>query len=240
MPFRSARWARLGLGLLLIVMGCGGPAPQAPPRGATAAIDDLTAARAAMARGDYAAALPLLRKAVAVNPNNLEARYRLGVTASYLGLVDDATAEFQWVVAHGAPNSSEVRMARDWLARAATADVPVVAAKTEEQPQPDRANLSGKVLGEAGGGSQPLARFPLILKGAPNTPVSEEWHIFRTESDGSYRFRDLLPGDYLLADGAAGPPGWRLKVTLKAGDDLVLDLNPQNNAKIRNDFPDSK
>ena len=234
---RAARRVAWALGLSTLLVGCQQPAPSAPA--VTPAVDYMPPARAAMARSDYTAALPLLQKAVAANANNLEARYRLGVTASYLDLLDEAKAAFQWVVAHGAPSSSEVQVARDWLARASGAEVRATTpAKAEEELRPDRANISGKVLGEAEGGSvKPLVRQQILLRGAPNTPVKDEWHLLRTEPDGGYRFSNVPPGDYMITDRVAGPPVWRLKVTLKAGDKAVLDLNPQNTAKIRDDFP---
>jgi tetratricopeptide (TPR) repeat protein len=234
MSLLRAAWA---LGLAALLVGCQQSAP--PPPAATPAVDDMASARAAMARSDYTAALPLLQSALAANPNNFEARYRLGVTASYLDLFDEARTAFQWVVAHGAPSSSEVRVARDWLAHIPRAEAPAATpAKAEEEPRPDRANVSGKVLGEAeGGGMKPLVRQQILLRGAPNTPVKDEWHILRTEPDGSYRFSNVPPGDYMITDKVAGPPGWRLKVTLKAGDKAVLDLNPQNSSKSRDDFP---
>lgn len=233
----AARSAAGALALSAVLLGCQPAAP--PPPAATPAVDAMASARAAIARGDYAAALPLLQGAVAANPTNLAARYLLGVAASHLDLLEEATTAFQWVVTHAAPGSSEAQVARDWLARASrTTTAAAAPEKVEEELRPDRASVSGKVLGETDGGVKPLVRQQVLLRGAPNAPVKDEWHLLRTGPDGSYRFNNVPPGDYMITDRVAGPPGWRLKVTLKAGDSAVLDLNPQNSAKIRNDFPD--
>ena len=53
-----------------------------------------------MDRRDYAAAAPLLRKALIRHPTDLDTHYRLGVSASHLDQVDEAGREFEWVVAH--------------------------------------------------------------------------------------------------------------------------------------------
>ena len=90
-------------------------------------------AREAMDRRDYAAAVPLLRDALARHPTDLEVHYHLGVSTSHLDQVDEARREFEWVVAHGEPDAPEVQIAREWLASRtpATVSAPSVPSATE-------------------------------------------------------------------------------------------------------------
>lgn len=65
---------------------------------------------------------------------------RLGVSASFLDLFEEATREFKWVVAHAPADSAEARSAGGWLS--ASARAPASPALPPE-PNPDRASLSG-------------------------------------------------------------------------------------------------
>ncbi|HET6379825.1 MAG TPA: hypothetical protein VFH63_02160, partial [candidate division Zixibacteria bacterium] len=75
-------------GWLLGTAGCGqGPAA---PVAATVPRDLMAEAVEAMGRRDWAAAASLLRRVLERSPDHFEARYRLGVSASYLDLTDEA------------------------------------------------------------------------------------------------------------------------------------------------------
>jgi hypothetical protein len=187
-----------------------------------------------MAQQDYTRAAALLRQAIAEKPDSLEAHYRLAVSVSYLDLVDEATREFEWVVAHAPAGAPEARIARDWLRRGTAAATPP-AAEAPAAPDPERATVAGVVLGEPDG--QPLKRHLILLKGVPGTPTQQEYHSLRSDQDGRYRFDNVPPGDYMLTDTVGAPPTWRLRVTLKRGDQLALDLTPDNSTRSRNDFP---
>jgi tetratricopeptide (TPR) repeat protein len=234
-------WLVITLAALLV--GCQGP----PPEPKVTPADPLAPAREAMDRGDYTQAAMLLRQALASNPNNFEAHYRLGVSASYLNLKDDAIREFQWVVAQGAPDLPEVQTARDWLIRAGVLAkrLPLPAAAPspgENRPAqtPNLASMSGKVTGEEGGSLRPMVRLQLFLKGVPTSPIKSKFHVLRTDQEGAYRFTNVVPGEYMLTNRIAGQPIWRLKVTLEPGQNLVLDLTPANSMKARDDFPQAQ
>lgn len=233
-----ARGVRLALLAIIAVLTAGcQETPRLQPRVAPPP-DLLGQAREAMAREDYETSAGLLRQVIAGAPNNVEAHYRLAVSASWLDLTDEAEEQFQWVVAHGAPGSAETQTARDWL-RAWRARGKAAPAAEPAPTRPDRATLSGQVLWDKDGNVGPQPYLRLFLKGIKGTPVEDEFHRVQTDQSGRYRIPDLVPGEYSLTNRVAGPPIWRLKVTVKAGEDLQLDLTQQNSVKVRDDFPDS-
>jgi hypothetical protein len=225
---------------LVAVAGCRQDLAQ---RGQPAPSRDLMAdAIEAMRRPDYQAAVTLLRQVVSAVPAHAEAHYRLAVSASHLDFTDEAAREFEWVVAHGAPGSAEVSVARQWLAaRSRPAQAPSDARPQPngaETPEPQRAALSGRVQWGDRGALEPKPFFRLFLKGAPGSPVEDEFHRFQTEPDGSYRLGGLVPGEYRLTDRVSGSPLWRLRVTLRPGSRTTLDLTPANSLAVRDDFPE--
>lgn len=191
-----------------------------------------------MDRRDYAAAGPLLRDVLAHRPSDLEAHYRLGVSASHLDQVDEAGREFEWVVAHGEPGAAEVQIAREWLASRthATVSEPRVssAAEAGQTQKPELASLSGRAVGPDG----PKARLQLFLTGVPTSAVKDEYHLLRADQRGNFHFPNVVPGDYMLTNAVAGPVLWRLRVALGGGQHLVVDLSPANSAAVRDDFPE--
>ena len=230
------------MGAALIAAGCReSPAPR-PPRALAIDIEALDKARHAMGRREYVVAVPLLREALTRRPDDLETHYRLGVSASHLDHQREARKEFEWVVSHGRPGAPEVQLARDWLA---TRTVPVQPAPAVPRvgvgvepspPNPQMATLAGRAVGPDGVKS----RLQLFLKGVPGTAVKDEYHILRTDPQGTFRFADVVPGDYMLTDAVAGSPAWRLRVLLAKGEHLVLDLSPANQAPARDDFPETR
>ena len=59
----------------------------------------------------------------------------------------------------------------------------------------------------------------------------------RTDQDGRYVFTKIPPGAYKLTNTVAGPPLWRLRVTIDPGRETTLDLNNGNSLTVRDDFP---
>jgi len=220
--------------------------PPPPPKAAAIDPDPFERARVAMDRREYGIAVELLRQALARRPADLGTHYRLGVSASYLDHNDEARSEFEWVVAHGAPGAPEVQLARNWLesrntgSRAALPSqsaAPPASVGEEPSPRnPEMASLVGRAVGHDG----VKARLQLFLKSVPGTPGKNEYHILRTDQQGNYRFAEVVPGEYVLTDAIAGPPTWRLRVSLAKGDHLVLDLSSANQTTIRDDFPEAR
>jgi hypothetical protein len=224
---------------LLIAAGCR-QSPPPPPKAMVVDPEPLTRAREAMDRRDYGAAVALLREAVARRSADLEAHYRLGVSASHLDQPDEASREFEWVVAHGAAGAPEVQISRDWLASRTSPRLPAVSVPSSgdraQAPKPEMATLAGRAVGPEG--ARP--RLQLFLKGIPGTAVKDEYHVLRTDQRGNFRFTNVVPGDYMLTNAVAGPPAWRLRVSLARGERLVLDLSPANHATVRDDFPEPR
>jgi hypothetical protein len=186
----------------------------------------------------------VIRQALATDPNNLALHYRLGVSASYLNLRDEAIREFKWVMERGPTDSPEVETARNWLLRAGVSvQSPTrreTTAFTEPSSDQQLGGVAGKVLWEEEGGIKPLARQQLFLKGvAGRAGEKEAYHITRADAQGNYTFTGLLPGSYMLTNRIAGTPIWRLKVTLEPGQQRSLDLTVRNSIKTRDDFPEN-
>lgn len=232
----SRRTALLGvLAMLLLVGGCQRSVP--PP--AKTAEDPESLAVAALERGDYTGAAALYRKALILRPDSLSAHYGLGVATSNVNLREDTIREFQWVVARGAPGSTEVAAARSWLIAAGVLR-PSVAADRPAAAETDR-GWSGSIEGRAytGGAEQPqpVARMQLHLVGQPDGPTKEQRQVLRTDREGRFKFTNVVPGSYMLTDVVAGKPRWRLKIEVSANSTLRLDLTQGNSTDVRNDFP---
>jgi len=90
------------------------------------------------------------------------------------------------------------------------------------------------VSGEAPNDVVPVQRMQLILM---EYPSRVQYHRVRTDEQGRFRFANVVPGTYKLTDRAAGTPQWRLRVELKPGQDVTLDLGPGNTTRMRDDFP---
>ena len=234
--------ATAGLGLVLF--GCqGSPAPGRPAVVAAAARSAEELAAEALGRGDYAEAAELYQKAVAQSPERLPPHYGLGVASTYLDRRADVIREFTWVVEHGDRASDEVRAARAWLRQAgalppeSTEATPVAPEETKgDQPRATAALHGRMTFGTGPGDVAPLARALLFLHDYPNRVV---YLRIRTDEQGNFTFPKVPPGTYMLTDRAAGPPRWRLRVELKAGADVTLNLDPSNSTASRDDFPGS-
>lgn len=233
--------------LSIAVAACQG-APGAPaPRGQVPSegIKDVAALAAeALERGDYGKAAELYRVALAAAPESLPLHYGLGVSASFIDRRAEAVRELIWVVERGEPGSSEVKAARRWLRSVGAlprsdSDVTTVA-REEQPPEPPKetmANVHGRVMGgESANDAMPQQRMPLHLIEHP----SRVKHFrIRTDEQGNFKFENVPAGVYKLTERAAGPPIWRLRVELKPGQDLSLDLNPGNSTRVRDDFPEA-
>jgi hypothetical protein len=179
----------------------------------------------------------MLREALVKEPANLKLHYYLAVAATHLDLIEEAATEFQWVLANAPAGSAESQAARKWLTDAGRLgkDTQTAAKPTEETPA-DAGGVHGQIVWT---GDPPLkkSRLQLFLKGLGNTPTKNEYHVLRTDEEGRFAFKRVVPGSYKLTDRIAGQPLWRLRVQLQPGQDLVLDLTPQNSLKNHDDFP---
>ena len=227
------------LALSLAVAACQA-APQTVP--GPMAKDLVALAAEALENGDYAKAADLYRRALAAAPESLPLHYGLGVSASYLDRRDEAIREFRWVLEHGLQDSDEVRAARRWLQSVGALPRTTIVAIPDATEEPTEkalkpASVSGRATyGDNPGNAVAMERMQLFLHSYPNRVT---YLRIRTDENGRYQFTDLPPGTYKLTDRIAGPARWRLRVELKPGQALTLDLDPANSTRVRDDFPES-
>lgn len=234
--------ALLAISLALLIASCQ-RAPEAPPAAeAPGAVNHLEEAKKALAVANWAGAAPHLRAALQQTPDSLFLHYNLAICATWLDQQDEAVREFQWVVDHAPSDSDEATTARKWLASKGRG----TPTETAAGPELDNTAVGdGAVHGIAlwGGPGQPpapLSRYQLFLTGLRDTPTKKYFRVLRTEETGNYAFGKLPPGSYKLSDTIGADPKWRLKVTVEPGQDLLLDLTPDNSVQRRDDFPESK
>ena len=229
---RLARLALFGIAVLTAA-GCQQRSvPSTPP---TAEISHAAEGHAAFDRRDWATAATHYRLALQKTPDDLTLHYRLAIAASWLDLRDEATTQFEWVVANAMSSSEEARVARDWLAaRNRGANVTASTAPSNDE-RVGNSGVHGRVVGDNG---EPLKRIQLNLYALNDDgkPKGMSFRI-RSDRDGNYAFKNIPAGTYKFTDNNVGTPRWRLKVELRRGEDPVIDLGPQNSLKARDDFP---
>ena len=231
--------SRIAISLVLCsisVVGCQNTTPPAPVSQAVA-IDHAAEARKAFAARDWTTAAPHFRAAIALDPGSWTLHHGLATCASWLGLTDEAKVEFNWVLAHAPAGSVEAQLAREWLAGLDDGEETTTAAKSSD-PTVGDAGLRGLVTWEGPG--HPLgiaARAAIDLRGLPNTPTKGLSYLKRADKEGNYKFSRIVAGPYRLIGSVAGKPAWDLRIELKSGEDLALDLSPGNSVANRNDFP---
>ncbi len=234
----------VGSRALIVVAFAVAACQAAPPAPRPATKSSAALAAEALEKGDYAQAAGLYRSALATEPGSLPLRYGLGVAASYLDRKAEAVSQFTWVLERGEANSTEVKAARRWLASVGALPRPAIAATARDdspaQEEPSRkqeqnpalARVQGRVVGDAPGA---VARMQLFLFDHPNRVV---YYRIRADEEGRFRFTNVPPGIYTLTDRVAGQPTWRLRVEIKPGQEVSLDLSLGNSTRTRDDFPE--
>ena len=220
----------------LLLGACQRPPKATAPKVETI-VDSAAAARVAVAAGNCAAALPHLRRALASDPESLFLRFNLGVCAERLGARDETVLQFSWVVANVEPSSPEAQTAYRWLIDAGIL-IKEKPAEAKDDPTVGDSSLRGVVVwNEAGEVPARRGRQQLFLRGIRGTPTKELQYVRRSDDNGNYEFKNVVPGTYKLTDVIAGQPKWRLNVTIDPGKATELDLGPSNGATVRDDFP---
>ncbi len=196
----------------------------------------------AFERSDWVPAARLLREAIVHEPASVTLHYYLAIAATHLQLRDEAVREFQWVMLNGPAGSAESVAAREWLIAAGVLGAAGPTAKAADDPAEEATGPVGGVRGQVvwNEAEDPISvsRLQLFLKGIPKTPTAEQYYVLRTENDGRFEFKKVMPGPYKLTNRVAGKPHWRLRVSVAEGEPLNLDLNPQNSTRTRDDFPE--
>ena len=212
------------------------------PQSTTAEIDHVAEVNKAFDRQDWGTAATHYRVAIQERPPEVFLHYRLAIATSWLEMRDEATTEFEWVVANAAASSDEARVAREWLEaarkrRADRAGAGGSGGDIKDERSGD-SGLHGRVVWDEGQGMQPLKRLQLHVYAINEDGTSKKMSFqVRTDFEGNYRFRNLPAGLYKLTDDNVGTPKWRLKVEIKPGEDPALDLGPGNSINTRDDFP---
>jgi hypothetical protein len=209
------------------------------PSSPTTEIDHVAEANKAFDRQDWGTAAAHYRIAIQERPPQVFLHYRLAIATSWLDLRDEATTEFEWVVANAAAASEEARVAREWLeaARKRRAGAGGSGGEVKDE-RVGESGLHGRVVWDDGQGAQPQKRLQLHLYAINEDGSSKKMSFqVRTDFEGNYRFRNLPAGLYKLTDDNVGTPKWRLKVEMKPGEDPALDLGPDNSINTRDDFP---
>jgi hypothetical protein len=217
-------------------------APSAPP---TAEVDQAAEGHKAFERQEWSVAASHYRMALQKAPDDLLLHYRLAICASWLDMRDEATTEFEWVVAHTAASTEEHRVAADWLAGARSRSVARAGSAgsrdSDAATQDDWAGDSGvhgRIVWDEGQGAQPLQRYQVHLYAVTPDGASKGISFrVRSDRDGNYRFQKIPSGVYKMTDNNVGTPKWRLKVEIRQGEDALIDLGPENSVKARDDFP---
>jgi hypothetical protein len=206
-----------------------------------AEVDHAAEGHKAFERQEWSVAASHYRVALQKTPNDLLLHYRLAICASWQDMRDEATTEFEWVVAHTASSSEEHRVAADWLAGARQSLARAGTTSATADVQDERAGDSGvhgRIVWDEGQGAEPLKRFQVHLyaQSPDGTPRGMSFHV-RTDRDGNYKFEKIPAGIYKMTDNNVGAPKWRLKVEIRPGEDALIDLGPENSVKARDDFP---
>jgi hypothetical protein len=227
-------WSRglIALGVVLMIAACQ-RAPTTRPAVSESAptVSELDAAKQALAVANWASATPHLRAALRQDPDSLFLHFSLATCASWLDLTDEADHEFQWVRDHAPSDSEEATAARRWLA-------------TRENSTGPHGGADPRFVGDSGvhgivtwgNPPEPQHRMQLFLMGLPNTPTKDGRYAIRTDENGAYAFRQIPAGTYKLEVLLMMKPRWRMKLALEPGQDLVLDLTPDNSVSRRDDF----
>jgi tetratricopeptide (TPR) repeat protein len=217
--------------------GCGDAGSSKAPVGAapaTPATDARAEAIALAGRGDYAAAEQKYREALQQQPDDFDLHYGLASVLSQLDKRGEALEEFRWVVANGRPGRAEVDLARRWLAEAEAVPptIPSAASTRAAQPPPIKGErgATGTITGKVVWPGLPTGKEYAIRIFVESEGVRGR-KIVRSTLNGSYSVDELPAGSYKLMAAAGTVQMWKnLSVTVTAGQDTVLDLNPSNAA----------
>jgi len=229
---------------LVVAGGCQQPEPSAPAAGP--AKGPLTAqlkaeGDALMARGDYEKAVVKYLTAVNQEPKDVSLRFALGVALSNLDRREETIEQFRFVATNGVAGSAEVKLAREWLAKAGALDGSVPQARQEAKPDtaasgPPKGKLAGKLQW---GGIDPrdhLVRITVAIAGEDDTNRDVRMQGSNFKLGWGYDFKNLAPGTYRITAENAGTRMWELKVSVAAGKDTVLDLTEANSLVTPKDF----
>ncbi len=85
----------------------------------------------------------------------------------------------------------------------------------------------------------PMVRRPLVLKGIKGTSSYGLYYRLRANERGEFDFDRIKGGEFKLSDDITGGFHWRLRVEIRDGQDVTLDLTRDNSITVRDDFPET-
>jgi len=225
-----------GLVLVVAALGsaCDSKAPKVATPEAPAVSGNLREEAAALAaRGDYAGAERKYREALKAQPDDADLHFGLGSVLSQLDRREDAAEEFRWVVKHGRPGRPEVDSARRWLAEAGDAGSAAPATTAQSDP-----SAVGTVAGKLTWPGLPADKefgIRIFVVRADDENVRKS---ARTKLNGTFSVGDLPEGAYKLSGLAGGTRVWSdVPITVSAGRQTTIDLNPANAVLSATEFP---
>jgi len=221
------------IGVALLLAACQQePAPQVPKADALSPAERLRSeGDTLLANADYVDAIEKYRQAADLDPAAIGSRFGMGTAYSFLDKRPEAIAQFRWVMAHAAEDSSEYDEARRWLTRVgALVTAPTAGAASSDRsasPAVDPSTV-GRLVGRTEWpGVTPkhkLITGTLALTGdEPVTQDVKRSRVFRLGD--AYEFRDVPAGRYRIVANIEGTTVWDEKVTVEAGKDTAFALS---------------
>ncbi len=218
---------RLVLGsLVLTLAACGGPPAGRAPQPAAPTVERLRAeGDERLGRRDWAGAVRAYEQALLYAPDDVHARYRLGIALAHLERTEEAVTAFTWVADHGAPDSEEVRVAREWLVAAGVRPAARAAAgPAAEEPSPG-GGLEGRTEWKNLDPGRPRPGLQILLEGdEPVTRGRRYWT--KVPLNDPYRIPGIVPGRYRLMAQVGPFRLWDTTVVVQDGGPTRVDLTP--------------
>lgn len=225
-----------------MLLGCQRDAPTpslaGPPPAPSAAAGFIAEGDTLLAAGDAAGAVTRYERAIAVEPENITARYGLGTALSHLDRVPEATVQFQWVMKLGGARSPLVPSAQAWLAKRNALPVPPTTTTIAVPPeQRGRGRVSGRLgwRGFLGGGDTPV-EIELSQDNIRGAPLNR-----RTSArvPGEFRFEQVTPGHYriIVRTRNRSIELWNRFVVVEPGRDVVVELTTENASAAADTLP---
>lgn len=225
----SSLWVALLLVIFVFRGGGAVPAPVAGPRPEPSAEVLGRQADALAAHGDYMGAWGLYHEALLAEPEDVSLWYALGVTLSHLNQREETEQALQYVVRRGRPDSEEVRLARLWLVRVGAMTEPAASTIASEPVDvtAGMAAVTGKITWGKPDPGRGVLKVQIFLEGLTRAGEGKRFGT-RAALGEVYRLEGLPAGSYRLTGDMADHRLWDLRLAVRDGEDIVLDLSKEN------------
>lgn len=233
----------LAAGLLLAA--CQQPPAYQPVTSAVSPVAQLRAeGDALMARGDHGGAVEKFRQAIDLEPTSVPLRFALGTAYSFLDRRLESIAQFRWVMANAAAESTEYQEARRWLLRVgALVEAPAVARGFEaasETPKKADPAAQGSVTGQTQwpGVSPTENQVPIKVSLVGTDDGTRQVGLRRDLSLGErFEFKDVPEGQYRIVGIFDDRIVWDQSIAVKGGKQTDVALTQAASSVPANTFP---